>query len=109
MHEMVSQLPDDKPVVFVVGAFAHGKIDAPWVSQPCCIVLNLCRSHRKYALFFWWIWRQIMLKSHRPFWQCLVNKKKAYFYACLLLELYRWTKRSVSLNTHCPLPTAWLG
>lgn len=33
MHKMVAQLPDNKPVVFVVGAFAHGKIDAPWVSQ----------------------------------------------------------------------------
>jgi len=34
MHHMVAKLPDNKPVVFVVGAFAHGKIDAPWVSAP---------------------------------------------------------------------------
>lgn len=27
MQEYVKQLPDDRPVVFVVGAFAHGKID----------------------------------------------------------------------------------
>ncbi len=31
MHEYVDTLPDNKTVVFVVGAFAHGKIDAPWV------------------------------------------------------------------------------
>ncbi|KAF5829785.1 pre-rRNA processing protein [Dunaliella salina] len=37
MHEMVPQLPDNKPVVFVVGAFAHGKIDAPWVDQEISI------------------------------------------------------------------------
>ena len=36
MHQMVTQLPDTKPVVFVVGAFAHGKIEAPWVSS-CCL------------------------------------------------------------------------
>ncbi|GFH26120.1 WD_REPEATS_REGION domain-containing protein, partial [Haematococcus lacustris] len=32
MEEYVHELPDGKPIVFVVGAFAHGKIDAPWVS-----------------------------------------------------------------------------
>lgn len=32
VHEYVRGLPDAKPIVFVVGAFAHGQIDAPWVS-----------------------------------------------------------------------------
>jgi rRNA small subunit pseudouridine methyltransferase Nep1 len=31
MHDYVAGLATDKPVVFVVGAFAHGNIDAPWV------------------------------------------------------------------------------
>mmetsp|Transcript_13873 Transcript_13873/g.24304 ORF Transcript_13873/g.24304 Transcript_13873/m.24304 type:complete len:231 (+) Transcript_13873:135-827(+) len=33
MHEHVATLPDAKPIVFVVGAFAHGRIEAPWVDQ----------------------------------------------------------------------------
>lgn len=42
MEEYVHELPDGKPIVFVVGAFAHGKIDAPWVD------LNISVS--EYAL-----------------------------------------------------------
>uniref|UniRef100_A0A7S0RIM2 Ribosomal RNA small subunit methyltransferase NEP1 n=1 Tax=Chlamydomonas leiostraca TaxID=1034604 RepID=A0A7S0RIM2_9CHLO len=37
IHEYVRGLPDSKPVVFVVGAFAHGKIDAPWVDTNIAI------------------------------------------------------------------------
>lgn len=33
MQEYVKGLPDDKTIVFVVGAFAHGKVDAPWVDE----------------------------------------------------------------------------
>ena len=33
MQEYVRELPDDKTVVFAVGAFARGKIDAPWVDE----------------------------------------------------------------------------
>jgi len=33
MHEYVKELPDEKTIVFVVGAFARGKIDAPWVDE----------------------------------------------------------------------------
>ena len=42
MHEFVSSLPNDKPVVFVVGAFAHGKIDAPWVSAQVLMTVYTC-------------------------------------------------------------------
>ncbi|KAG1664248.1 hypothetical protein FOA52_003502 [Chlamydomonas sp. UWO 241] len=33
MHEYVRGLDDAQTVVFCVGAFAHGKIDAPWVDE----------------------------------------------------------------------------
>lgn len=33
LHEWVAELDDSKPVVFVVGGFAHGKIDASWVDE----------------------------------------------------------------------------
>jgi hypothetical protein len=32
-QEYVASLEDSKPVVFLVGAFAHGKIDATWVDE----------------------------------------------------------------------------
>jgi len=36
-HKYVQGLPDDKTVVMVVGAFAHGKIDAPWVDDEVAV------------------------------------------------------------------------
>lgn len=33
LHEYVAGLSDEAPVVFVVGSFAHGEIDAPWVDE----------------------------------------------------------------------------
>uniref|UniRef100_A0A7R9V8V0 Ribosomal RNA small subunit methyltransferase NEP1 n=1 Tax=Chlamydomonas euryale TaxID=1486919 RepID=A0A7R9V8V0_9CHLO len=33
MYEYVKELDDAQTTVFVVGAFAHGKIDAPWVDE----------------------------------------------------------------------------
>ncbi|KAG2425742.1 hypothetical protein HYH02_014958 [Chlamydomonas schloesseri] len=33
IHEYVAGLEDSGPIVFVVGAFAHGKIEAPWVDE----------------------------------------------------------------------------
>ena len=33
LPEMVAAMDDGAPVVFVVGAFAHGKIDAPYVDR----------------------------------------------------------------------------
>jgi rRNA small subunit pseudouridine methyltransferase Nep1 len=37
IFKYVQQLPDDKPVVFVVGAFAHGKVDAAYVDTEVSI------------------------------------------------------------------------
>jgi rRNA small subunit pseudouridine methyltransferase Nep1 len=36
-QEHVQGFDDSKPVVLVVGAFAHGKIDAPWVDEQVSI------------------------------------------------------------------------
>jgi rRNA small subunit pseudouridine methyltransferase Nep1 len=33
IHEYVAAMDDSGPVVFVVGAFAHGHIEAPWVDE----------------------------------------------------------------------------
>jgi len=33
MHEAVRDLPEDQQVVFVLGAFAHGRVDAPYVDR----------------------------------------------------------------------------
>lgn len=33
LQEYVAGLEDSGPIVFVVGAFAHGKIEAPWVDE----------------------------------------------------------------------------
>ena len=51
MHEHVATLPDAKPIVFVVGAFAHGHIEAPWVSDAHDVLamrlhsLRVCMCH----------------------------------------------------------------
>jgi rRNA small subunit pseudouridine methyltransferase Nep1 len=37
MHQYVNTLSDDLPLVFVVGAFAHGKIEAPYVDREISI------------------------------------------------------------------------
>jgi rRNA small subunit pseudouridine methyltransferase Nep1 len=36
-QQHVQGLDDNTPVVLVVGAFAHGKIDAPWVDEAVSI------------------------------------------------------------------------
>lgn len=37
IHDYVKKLDDSVPAVFVVGGFAHGKIDAPWVDEEISI------------------------------------------------------------------------
>ncbi|MEW5319534.1 MAG: hypothetical protein WDW38_010679 [Sanguina aurantia] len=37
MHKFVAELADEVPVVFVVGGFAHGKIEASWVDEEISI------------------------------------------------------------------------
>jgi len=37
IEEYIKQLDDEKTAVFVVGAFAHGKVDAPWVDEELSI------------------------------------------------------------------------
>lgn len=37
IHEYVKELPDNQPIVFVVGAFAHGKIDSSYVDEEIAI------------------------------------------------------------------------
>ena len=37
MHEYVRGLEDDKTIVFVLGAFAKGHIDAPWIDEELSI------------------------------------------------------------------------
>ena len=50
LQQYVHQLGDDIPAVFVVGAFAHGQIDAPYVDElvsvseyPLSAAYCLCR------------------------------------------------------------------
>ncbi len=37
LAQYVQELKDDVPTVFVVGGFAHGKIDAPWVDEEVAV------------------------------------------------------------------------
>ncbi len=50
LHEYVKQLDDSVATVFVVGAFAHGKIDAPYVDPAECVSVSQYPLSAAYAL-----------------------------------------------------------
>ncbi len=87
MHEFVHTLQDDKPIVFVVGAFAHGQIDAPWVSgRVGCPGGGSARRGRA--------------SGQRPTWPRMCKATPAAR-ACPC----RWTRTSASASTLSRRPT----
>lgn len=61
MHDYVATIPDDKDLVFVVGAMSHGKVDDHYVedyisissyplSAACCIATICGALHRKWKI-----------------------------------------------------------